>query len=255
MQPQNQNPAPQPQQQPAPTPVAPPAPLPVSAAPQPVAPPVPASPQPVAPPVAVPQPVQAPVPVAAPAPTPVVAQAVATPTEYADDEEYEEDEYEDGTAEPVDLSTPVAWEAKEFVHQEKNGLWYAGFALIILVLIAVSIFTQAWTFTALLVVIAVVIIILAKRPPRIMSYSLSDKGLHIGDTLHAFSDFRAFGVIHDGLEYSIMLIPTKRFLPGVTVYFPEEKGEDIVDALGSRLPMQDLRLDVVDKIVRKLRLG
>lgn len=247
MQPQNQNLGEQPVQ-----PVQPAAPAPVP------------TPAPVAP---VAQPAQAPA--AAPVqPAPEQSttpqpQASAAPLEEGEEEvldedvEYideEEQEYDD--EEPVDLSEPVTWQAQEFVHQEKSNTWFIAFGVAIAVMMAVAIFLmKSPTFAVLLVVIAVVIVVLAKRPPRLMSYSLSEKGLHIGDTLHAFSEFRAFGIIHDGQEYSVMLIPTKRFLPGITVYFPEESGEKIVDALGSRLPMQDLRLDVVDKIVRKLRLG
>jgi hypothetical protein len=51
-----------------------------------------------------------------------------------------------------------------------------------------------------------------------------------------------------------MLIPTKRFSPGLSVYFPEEAGERIVDILGTRLPMETLKLDAIDIIVRRLRL-
>jgi hypothetical protein len=51
-----------------------------------------------------------------------------------------------------------------------------------------------------------------------------------------------------------MLLPTKRFKPGVSVYFPEEAGEAIVDMLGARLPMQEFHLDIIDKLVRKLRI-
>jgi hypothetical protein len=225
------------------------------------------------------QPPQPVVPGPAPEPTPVVPEPAPQPEVFGsgaepaeeeaeaevtyeegglEDEEYAEGEGEgeefDGEA--VDLSQPVSWQAQEYIHQEKSGLWFVLFGIIIFVLMALAILLmKSWTFAVLLVVIAVVILFFAKRPPRIMSYSLSNKGLHIGDQLHTFSDFRAFGVIHDGQEYSIMLIPTKRFLPGVSVYFPEEAGEQIVDALGSRLPMQELHLDIVDKIVRALRLG
>jgi hypothetical protein len=218
---------------PVPTPVGP-------VAPQPAIAPVSAQPQPVAP---LPQPAGV-----------AIDQALAEdPDEFVDDEEYEEDDQPEA---PVDLTQPVNWQATEYIHQEKDGKWFILFGIVVAILLAIAIFFMgSWTFAALLVVIAVVIVVLAKRPPRIMSYSLSEKGLHIGDTLHAFSDFRAFGIIHDGQEYSVMLIPTRRFLPGITVYFPEEQGEKIVDALGSRLPMQDLRLDIVDQIVRKLRLG
>jgi hypothetical protein len=38
------------------------------------------------------------------------------------------------------------------------------------------------------------------------------------------------------------------------VYFPDEVGERIVDVLGKRLPMQELKLDIIDLVVRKLRL-
>lgn len=195
----------------------------------------------------------------APAPTPVQPPAPVPQPQAANDQaDLADDEYDDEPEDdqPEDLTNAVNWQAKEFIHQEKDGLWYALFGITVAVLMALAIFVMgSWTFAVLLVVIAGAILVLAKRPPRVMSYSLSDKGLHIGDTLHSFSDFRAFGVIHDGQEYSVMLIPTKRFMPGVSVYFPEESGEQIVDALGSRLPMQDLKLDIIDRVVHKLRLG
>lgn len=207
----------------------------------------PAPPQPQAP---APQPAQQP----APAPTPV---APATPQE-APAPVQEVIGSGDATvddSEPVEEIPPVNWEAKEYIHQEKNGLWFVIFGVVIVGLMAAAVLLmKSWSFAILLVVIAAVIVVFAKRPPRVMSYSISEKGLHIGDTLHAFSDFKSFGVIRDGEEYSVMLIPTKRFLPGVTVYFPEESGEEIVDMLGSRLPMQELHLDWLDRFVRKLRL-
>jgi hypothetical protein len=155
----------------------------------------------------------------------------------------------------IDLSEPVTWQAKEFIHQEKGATWFIVFAVTIAAFLAVAIFLmKSWTFALLLVVIAVVIVVLSKRPPRVMEYALSEDGLHIDNTLHKYADFKSFGVVRDSGEFSVMLIPRKRFMPGITVYFPEEAGEDIVDVLGSRLPMRDLHLDVVDKIVRKLRL-
>lgn len=163
------------------------------------------------------------------------------------DEEYEDDE--------IDLTEPVKWQAREYIHQEKDAKWFILFAAVIAIFMAIAVLLmQSWTFAVLLVVIAIMVVVLAKRPPRVMEYALSNEGLHIGQTLHKFSDFKSFGIIRDGEEFSVMLIPRRRLQPGITVYFPEEAGEDIVDALGSRLPMKDLHLDVVDRLVRKLRL-
>jgi hypothetical protein len=124
-----------------------------------------------------------------------------------------------------------------------------------LVLMAFSIFViQSITFTILIPVMAVALVVYTRRPPRLLDYTLSQKGLHINDRLYPFTDFKGFGVIRDGKEYSVMLIPTKRFKLGVSVYFPKEAGEAIVDMLGAHLPMQELRLDLVDKLIRKLRI-
>jgi hypothetical protein len=102
---------------------------------------------------------------------------------------------------------------------------------------------------------ALAVVVYARRPPRSINYTLSgNQGLYIGETLHHFSEFKAFGLINDNGQHSIMLIPIKRFSLGLSVYFPEEVGEKIIDILGARLPMKPLNLDAIDIIVRKLRL-
>lgn len=201
--------------------------------------------QPPAPPQPAPAPAVAPVqpqPLGVAAVQETVLEPVAATDEPVDDMQYDES------------TDAVTWVAHEYIHQEKGKTWFLVFALIMVALFGVAVFFQQWSFAVLIVVIAAVIVVSSKRPPRELTYTLSDEGLLIDDKLHKFSDFKAFGVIHDGEEFSVMLIPTQRFQPGVTVYFPEESGEAIVDLLGSRLPMKDLKLDAVDRLVRLLRL-
>lgn len=156
---------------------------------------------------------------------------------------------------PVD-DTPVNWVANEYIDQDKNGLWYVLFALVVLGLISVDIFLlKSGSFSVLVLVMAAAVIIYSRRPPRSIQYTLSGKqGLYVGDHLYNLADFKSFGLIRDGENNSIMLIPVKRFAPGVSVYFPEEAGEKIVDILGARLPMETLTMDIIDIIVRRLRL-
>ena len=150
---------------------------------------------------------------------------------------------------------PVHWQAHEYIHHEKGFGWFLGFSVIVIALIAAAVFIiQSVTFAILIPVMAAALIVYSHRPPRLMDYTLSHQGLHVNDHLYSFAEFKSFGVIHDGGEYSIMLIPTKRFRAGVSVYFPEEAGEAIVDMLGARLPMQELHLDAIDRLIRKLRI-
>lgn len=150
---------------------------------------------------------------------------------------------------------PVRWQATEYIHHDKSMAWFAVFGLVVVVFILIAIFLiKSITFAILVPVMATALVVYSYRPPRVIDYTLSRQGLHINDRLYPFGDFKSFGVIRDDGEYSIMLIPTKRFRPGVTVYFPEEAGEAIVDMLGVRLPMQELKLDIIDKVTRKLRM-
>ena len=150
----------------------------------------------------------------------------------------------------------VHWAASEYISQEKNGLWYFIFAIVIAVFIVADIFLlKEFTFSILVIVMAIAIIVFAKRAPRMINYTLTgNQGLYIDEKLYHFSEFRAFGLLKDHGQHTIMLIPTKRFYPGVSVYFPEDAGEKIVDILGNRLPMEQLKLDVIDIIVQKIRL-
>lgn len=151
---------------------------------------------------------------------------------------------------------PIHWSATEYIHHEKNGLWFVLFALVVLALIVLSIFViKSYTFTALIVVMAIAVVVFARRPPHPIDYTLSgDQGLYVGERLYPYRDFKSFALIQDGEHHSVLLIPTKRFSPGVSVYFPEEAGEQIVDLLGARLPMETRKMDLIDILVRKLRL-
>lgn len=150
----------------------------------------------------------------------------------------------------------VHWTASEYVQQEKNSVWFIVFAIIVVGLIALDIFLlKSYTFSALIVVMAIALAVLNRRPPGQIDYALSPRqGLYVGEVLHRYDEFRSFGVINDNGNNFIKLIPIKRFSVGVSVYFPTELGEAIVDILGARIPMEDLKLDVVDTVVRKLRL-
>jgi len=160
------------------------------------------------------------------------------------------------TKKPIIEDEPVHWSASEYIHEKKNGLWFVLFVIVALAFIATDVLLlKSYTFSLLVVVMAFAVVIYSRRPPRIIEYTLSgNQGLYVGDKLYHFSEFKAFGLIKDREHHSIMMIPIKRFSPGVSVYFPEEVGERIVDILGARLPMETLKLDAIDIIVRKLRL-
>lgn len=219
---------------------------------------------------------QQPAPVAPPEPVtaPTVTESTETPESmpmYAPepeeaesfDEAHDLQPENDDDSEPDSIpestetdEEPVHWSATEYIYQEKGGLWFVIFAVIIIGLIALDIFVlKYYTFSALVLVMAIAVVVLLRRPPTEIDYTLSpEHGLYIGENLRTFDEFKSFGVINDHGNNFIMLVPIKRFGMGVSVYFPTEAGEEIVDILGTRLPMEPLKLSIFDILVRKIRL-
>ena len=148
----------------------------------------------------------------------------------------------------------ISWEAEEYIVPGRNTWWYVGLFVVGSGLVALSVFLRWWTFLALIVLSVVTILLSTFRPPRKIKYSLTKTGLKEGNLTHKFDDFRAFGILKEGNHFSAVLIPKKRFALSVKVYFPEGSGEAIVDYLGARLPMEQVKPDLLDKIVNFLRI-
>ncbi len=163
-------------------------------------------------------------------------------------------ETEDQSVEPQSDVNPITWQASEFVHHEKSGMWFIALLSAASVLLLVDVFLiRSWTFGALIVVMAVSAFVVARRPPRTLTYSLTPHGIRIDDKSFSFHDFRVFGVVQEGAFYSLRLVPNKRFMPMVSIFFPTELGEQIVDTIGLALPMEHIELDIIDKLVEKIR--
>lgn len=155
----------------------------------------------------------------------------------------------------LDMAQPFSWQAPEGAQVARGIGWYVGFGVIVLglMLLAVLVFKSV-TFAILLAVMVVAVILLGTKAPRVINYGISPKGIYVSDKLYDYSEFRAFGVIQDPGYLSITVLPVKRFSAGLTLYFDEKDGERIVDLLGARLPIQEVKPDSIEKLIRLIKL-
>ena len=154
----------------------------------------------------------------------------------------------------VKASQKITWQAEEYISRDHNTLWYVGLFVVGIALSTVAFFLKWWTFIVLVILSVITILISASRPPRKIKYSLSKDGLTEDKKIYKYEDFKAFGILKEDSHFSAILIPKKRFGLSVKVYFPGESGEVIVDTLGAHLPMEEVKLDILDKIVNFLRI-
>jgi hypothetical protein len=170
-----------------------------------------------------------------------------------------------GNAQPevhgANINTPAAppqgsisWSAAEYIDHERGAGWY-GALLLITVLIAVGFYfiTKDYFAVGTAVVVGIIIAVAVGRKPRQITYEITDKGLRVGEKIYAYNMFKSFSVTQEEGAESINLFPLKRFMPIVSAYFTPQDEDKIVNAIGEHLPLEEHKLDNVDRLARRLR--
>jgi hypothetical protein len=157
-------------------------------------------------------------------------------------------------SQPEPTQAGIKWQASEFIDHQKTSGWF-----IILILVALTLSTTLYLITQdvlsslVILVAAVAFGVFASKKPRTLTYSLSTSSLTIDGKKYQYEDFRSFSLIQEGALYGIMLEPTKRFLPPLTIYFDPSDGETIFDTLAQHLPHEEKAPDFVERFMRKIR--
>jgi hypothetical protein len=149
---------------------------------------------------------------------------------------------------------PVSWSASEFVDHEKNSSWFMGLAgITLLAVVIIYLITHDLVTSVVIIMAAALFGVTAHRKPRTLQYQLDHVGVSIGDKSYSYDVFKSFSVLEEGAFNSIQLMPLKRFMPPISLYYPPENEEQIVTMLGSYLPHEDRTHDPIDKLMRKVR--
>lgn len=149
---------------------------------------------------------------------------------------------------------PIQWQASEFINHEKNNNWFLLLGLGTIVVCLVVYFISRSIFSTSVVALAAITFgITAKQKPRTMRYALTPHEIRVGDKRYSYDDFRSFNMVQEGALWSIILQPTKRFMPSLTIYFDQSDGEKIFDTLAAQMPHQEKSTDSVDRFMRRIR--
>lgn len=155
----------------------------------------------------------------------------------------------------VNQQTFVSWTASEFIAYQKDTGWYIKALLVLVVIAGLSYLITSGDIASVVIIVIVigVFISFASRQPRTLTYQVTNKGLQVGEKLYAYNTLKSFAVIDEGNINSIDLIPLKRFMPSVSIYFDPKDEIAIVQALGEFLPKEDRQQAPIDKLMHKIR--
>lgn len=159
------------------------------------------------------------------------------------------------SARPMPPVESVSWTASEFIAHAKSGGWYVILVLITVATVALAyVLTNGELFTPIIIaIVAIMFGVMAARKPRELPYRIDSQGLHIGEKTFSFADFKSFSLVQEEGVESIWLLPLQRYTPGLSIYFAPEDKDRILAILDDFLPVEQRKLDVVDRLMHKIR--
>jgi len=181
------------------------------------------------------------------------------PDDSPDDEGVGDRDDDDGPAQEEDRpakSKNFSWEASEFIEHPHGTGWYMMLVISTLLLSAIVYFVSSRDIAAAIIIVflGIAVGLFAKRKPAVAKYEITSSGLKVNEKLYRYGDYKSFAMIDEGALSSVNLIPLKRFLPPVSAYFEDKDEKEITDALGDHLPYEPRKLDMVERLSRRLRL-
>ena len=153
-----------------------------------------------------------------------------------------------------DNNKSVTWTGSEFIANHKDSRWFASFFGILIVGVgAIFLVTRDYISAISVAVAGILFASLANRQPRQLTYQIDNKGINIGQKFYSFEQFKYFSLAQDGAIGYINLMPLKRFMPDVSIYFPPEEADNVIDILSDHLPHHDSAERQIDKLAKKFR--
>ena len=148
----------------------------------------------------------------------------------------------------------ITWSASEFIAHQKNVGWFAGLGFVIsVVAIGVFILSKDFVSSFMIVVLGLAFGVFAARKPRVLDYTISSKGITMGQKFYPYESFKTFSVVEEGPLHSVLLSPLQRFMPPISVYYEPADEDRILDTLADYLPFIEAKRDSVDSLMRRVR--
>jgi len=150
--------------------------------------------------------------------------------------------------------SPIQWSASEYVANPRGTGWFLGLtALSVLVAALIFMITRDVVSTVAVLLIGLAVGIFSARKPKVLNYTINDRGIQIGIKQYPYAMFRSFSILQKGSFGSIYLMPLKRFMPPIEIHFELNDQERITSTLADYLPFEERSPDLVDTLFERLR--
>lgn len=144
----------------------------------------------------------------------------------------------------------ISWDAPEHFNGPKTGDWFFALTVITVALVIAALIFGDALVALLCAVGGGAMAISAARPPRMISYAISGRGVKIDDEVHPYSELRSFYINeNDPRGPHLLLRGGKNFVPLLVIPIPEDYLDEIDEIIAERLPEEVLEEPFFNKLL------
>ncbi len=149
-----------------------------------------------------------------------------------------------------EVTASVTWEAPEHMHDPKETDWYWVLGIVTLALVVAAVLLGNTLFGLLVLIGGVVVGIAASRPPKLVQYAITTRGIRIDTNIYPYSTLEAFYIDEEGLNAPQLLVRSvKMFMPLLILPIPPEYIDEIEEMVASRIPEEYMEEPLASRVL------
>ncbi|OGG58567.1 hypothetical protein A2765_02475 [Candidatus Kaiserbacteria bacterium RIFCSPHIGHO2_01_FULL_56_24] len=150
---------------------------------------------------------------------------------------------------PESSSASLRWSAYEHEHIERGSDWFWALGVIAISAALTSILFANVLFAILIVLAAVTMGLIARRPPEMHEFEISDKGIRTGKTMHPYANILAFW-IEEEKGTPMLLVDTTTFMsPNLIIPLSDIEPESVREYLREKVEEVPMKEALAHKIL------
>ncbi len=131
-----------------------------------------------------------------------------------------EDKIKNNEVAPFDEfgKTLISWQFPEFELIKRGRAWYIIGAIVAILLLVYSYFTQNPLFALIVVIGVIMTVMMARRTPSVVNILITDRGVLVGDTFSSYRELKDFAIVYDPPSVKKLYLETRNVVrPRFTV--------------------------------------
>ena len=151
----------------------------------------------------------------------------------------------------ADSPVVLRWSAYEHEHVERGSDWFWALGIVAVSIAITSILFHDFLFAVLVLVAAFTLALLARKPPDLAQFEISERGIRVNDTLHRFDEIISFWVEEEIAPHRpLLLIDTvKPLAPNLIIPIEHIDPAQVRSYLSERTTETHMKEPVAHKIL------